>query len=130
MVVCLMAIGSKGAAEDTPPANVAKPMNWPGEWVTPQDYPLEALYSEKSGVVAFVLKVDKGGKPTSCRIRRSSNVDELDAATCELVMARAKFFPAKDKNGHFVESEYRSAVRWQLPNTIPSLNLRFRDINN
>lgn len=67
------------------------------------------------GVTAFRLAVDPEGKPIRCDIADSSRFDVLDQATCERLLARAKFAPArndKDKSG---ERTYVGRVRWVIP---------------
>ena len=45
----------------------------------------------------------------------SSGSVVLDATTCALIKARAKFSPARDANGKKIEGTYRNRARWELP---------------
>ncbi|TWH82927.1 TonB-like protein [Novosphingobium taihuense] len=65
--------------------------------------------------MAFRVKVDPDGKPNACEIIGSSGAPVLDEATCFLVMARAKFYPARDAKGQATEGVYSNAIRWILP---------------
>ncbi|HEY0596830.1 energy transducer TonB, partial [Sphingopyxis sp.] len=63
----------------------------------------------------FLLTIGADGNTTDCRIVGSSGFPSLDARTCELLLARATFRPAKDKAGQAVRSFYINRIRWQLP---------------
>jgi len=66
---------------------------------TYDDYPAEAVLNRWQGTVGTELTVGPDGSPTACRITKSSGYKVLDDKTCELLMTRAKFLPAKDKDG-------------------------------
>jgi TonB family protein len=51
------------------------------------------------GTTRFLAMVDATGKPTHCEIVDSSGFDVLDAATCRLIMERARFSPARTPTG-------------------------------
>jgi TonB family protein len=91
------------------------PANNPGDWVTPDDYPPDALRSNQSGVSAFTVDIDATGAPTRCKITSSSGSASLDEAACRDIVARARFTPAADRKGHAIASSYSSAVRWSIP---------------
>ncbi len=92
-----------------------RPSNYPGRWVTTNDYPARALMQERQGTTAFRLEVSAQGKITGCTVTQSSGSDDLDTATCNAVIKRAKFKPALDYDGKPVASMYSSRVRWQIP---------------
>lgn len=79
------------------------------------DYPNEAFRAGASGTVEFTLTVDRRGQPTRCFIRSSSGNAALDRATCDILMARARFTPARDAAGNAVEDLVAQRVRWVLP---------------
>jgi TonB family protein len=99
------------AKSPTPPV----PLGNPGEWVTTDDYPLIALRYDKEGVTGFRLEIDKDGKASNCSVTSGSGANELDDATCRLVMERARFTPARDSRGRPVVGTYANRVRWILP---------------
>lgn len=98
-----------------PPPSEAKPVGSPGDWVASGDYPAAALRFSMAGNTAFRLTVDTTGKPSRCDIVESSGFDVLDRATCERLMANAKFSPSHNRAGKVVESTFSSRVRWVLP---------------
>ncbi|MFZ5706125.1 MAG: energy transducer TonB [Pseudomonadota bacterium] len=106
-----VAIAEKPKAGPTPPV----PQGTPGEWVTPEDYPIPALRLGMIGTTSFVLAVDVKGKTTGCEITDSSGFDILDEATCKLLMARATFSPSRDRAGKAQAASYRNRVRWMIP---------------
>ncbi len=107
---------SREAAEQEEPS---KPVGSPGDWVTSDDYPLTAIRDQREGTTGFRLTVGKDGLPTRCEIVASSGHADLDAKTCEVVMARARFTPGHDAKGRPVGGTYTSRVRWQVPDTYP-----------
>lgn len=96
-------------------AKPAIPVNNPATWVTPADYPAEALRAEAEGNVTFMLKIGPDGRPTGCLIKASSGNSALDAATCAVVVRQARFSPALDKQGRPTEGLYTNRVRWTIP---------------
>jgi len=90
----------------------ATPMSSPGNWLQSNDYPGAMLASGKQAIVNFRLNVDEKGGATACEIQRSFAAKEFDKATCSLLMRRAKFKPALDRNGRPVPSYYINTVRW------------------
>lgn len=93
----------------------AAPVDNPGSWITPQDYPPMALARHESGATEFRLEVDAQGVPGACTIISSSGSDMLDQATCALVRERARFTPAQDRRGKAVAGTYSNRVRWAIP---------------
>ena len=76
-----------------------KPVGSSGAWVTSDDYPAAALRDEREGTTGFRLTVGPDGLPTRCEIVASSGHADLDAKTCEVVMARARFTAGRDARG-------------------------------
>ncbi len=100
----------------------ATPLGNPGDWIRSQDYPSSETSKAVTGVTAFALMVGRDGSVQDCRIVSSSGSVVLDATTCALIKARARFSPARDGKGKKIEGFYRSRVKWQLPaNTAVSL---------
>lgn len=93
----------------------AQPSNYAGRWATDDDYPRADFSNRNEGITTFLLGVAADGTTTGCRIVGSSGFPSLDARTCELLMRRAAFHPAKDGAGNAVASFYVNTVRWQVP---------------
>ncbi len=87
----------------------------PASWVRSKDYPKAALRAEETGTTGFRLDVSRKGKATACTVTFSSGSAVLDAATCSVLLRRARFSPARDANGRGVAGTYASRFRWMLP---------------
>ena len=114
--------GTMPKAEPEPLAPVAtfdpisaKPRNNPGEWLRDRDYKPSWVRRDLAGVAGFRLDIAASGKVTGCRVTRSTGHKELDEATCALIQSRARFEPARGKNGEPVAGSFSSSVRWVLP---------------
>ena len=79
------------------------------------DYPELGREQRPTGTVAYAVAVDAAGAATGCSIDESSGSPDLDKATCQLVMERAKFRPAKNDEGKAVAGTFRSRMRWRSP---------------
>ena len=95
--------------------HAAMPLGSPGNWVSPDDYPAEAIKNGDEGITSFRLRIDGAGKVADCVITGSSGSQSLDDATCEIVSVRAQFAPAADAAGMPREDSFSSRVRWTLP---------------
>ncbi len=79
------------------------------------DYPAEARQTGWEGSVIFDLTVTPEGRVSKCVIVESSGHAVLDTATCTILTTRAKFYPAKDRNGKPVEDVVRTPpINWSL----------------
>lgn len=79
------------------------------------DYPEAARRNREEGVVSFSLEVGSNGRTANCTITASSGSSTLDAATCRLLVARARFTPATDSSGNPTTSVEPGVIRWTLP---------------
>lgn len=79
------------------------------------DYPEQAMFDDAEGITAIMLTVGTNGRATACSVTASSGHPQLDISACALARQRARFTPAR-LNGKPIESEWRSRVRWVLPN--------------
>jgi TonB family protein len=95
------------------------PIGSPADWVRPEDYPRDAARLGMEGRTAFRLTVDAKGKPVRCDITESSGFDILDTATCERLMANARFAALRGKRGAPKEDAFVSAVVWNLLDSEP-----------
>jgi len=92
-----------------------QPRGAPGDWATPDDYPSRPLREGVQGTTSFRVQVGPNGRVTSCEVTASSGNAELDAATCKLVTARARFTPGKGEDGQPTTSSYSNRVKWVIP---------------
>ena len=80
-----------------------------------QDYPPLAVKNKEQGTVQAELTVGPDGRVKACKILRSSNSISLDTATCNILVARAKFKPARDSNGNAVQNTFVTPpITWRL----------------
>lgn len=97
-------------------SRAASPLGNPGNWVTTNDYPTKALREEREGTTGFRVAIGSDGRPTACDITFSSGSSDLDAVTCQLILARAMFRPALDFKGKPTTGSFSSRIRWVIPN--------------
>lgn len=93
----------------------AEPITSPGNWVTSNDYPTQALRKGQRALVQFRLDVSAAGKVEGCHILQPGNPAEFDQSVCKLMMKRASFKPALDVVGKPIRSYWRSSVNFNLP---------------
>lgn len=96
-------------------AKTPEPRTFPGSWATSLDYPPDALKSRFEGVTKFRIDIEATGKPRRCTVTGSSGSQEVDIRTCQLMMARSSFHPARDKGGAAMPWYWMSSVKWSLP---------------
>lgn len=108
--------------ETAPPAPPApsvasplKPRGDPNQWVTSDDYPSADIRANNQGTTAVRLDIDATGKATNCTVTASSGFQTLDDKTCQMLMRRARFTPAKDASGAGIPQTWSKRVRWQVP---------------
>src|SRR5688572_20292017 len=93
------------------------PLTDPGGWISSDDYPAEARRSSETGTATVSLTVDDGGRPTACNVVASTSSETLDAATCTLLMERARFRRPSDPE----QNTTQLRVKWALtpPDLMP-----------
>ena len=91
------------------------PVGNPGTWISPDDYPKDALRNEQSAVVAFRLMIDSDGKVSGCKIANLNHDEGFSKLTCELLSKRARFNAAIDANGNPTPSYFISRAIWAVP---------------
>lgn len=111
----LMGAGVAAAAE---PASAPRLLNLP-EMVTADDYPTVSVFRGEEGTVTVEVQVDPSGVVTSCTIAQSSGHSALDAQTCAVFRARARFAPATNRAGRPVAGTYSRKVVWRLERVEP-----------
>jgi periplasmic protein TonB len=83
-------------------------------YVSNSDYPAAALRNEEQGTTGFRLTVGPDGRVTNCTVTSSSGSSSLDATTCRLMRARARFTPARDNTGASTTDTHNGRIRWQI----------------
>jgi TonB family protein len=77
------------------------------------DYPAEAARHGWSGSVVADLTIDWRGRVSKCKIVQTSGHAILDTKTCEILVQRAKFYPARDRDRKPVEDVVRTPpINW------------------
>jgi len=110
-----------GLEKEPPPAELfaravpPKPEHPLISYVSDNDYPPAVLRAGEQGLVAFALRIDRTGTPVGCSVLQTSGSVLLDMNTCRIMLARARFEPAKDASGRVVESAFRAKMRWAMP---------------
>ncbi|WP_426267922.1 energy transducer TonB [Sphingomonas sp. LHG3443-2] len=97
------------------PAVPAKSVENLAAYLSPDDYPREAIRNEEQGFVAYRLSIDADGSVSACAVEASSGSASLDVATCRILSERARFTPARDRRGRAVPDSVSGRVRWALP---------------
>ncbi|MBC9032034.1 energy transducer TonB [Sphingomonas sp. JC676] len=104
------------------------PLTNPSTWATNDDYPVAALRAHEQGSVGFRLDIGIDGVPAHCEIAEHVST-VLDAATCAVMMARARFSPALDLKGKPAPASWRSRFRWELPEMPPTPAIAYDVVN-
>lgn len=87
---------------------------WTGGRIKSSDYPEAARAAGAQGTTSVTISVSAQGRPSGCHITKSSRNRDLDGATCDLVMRRFRFRPARDSAGHAVSGEVDYDQEWTL----------------
>lgn len=98
-------------------SNLATPLvpRNPETWLSYIDYPSDILRKSEQANVTARLMVDHAGKPTQCVVQGALGNDRLALLTCETLMKRARFKPAKNHQGISVPSYFITSTRWVVP---------------
>jgi TonB family protein len=114
--VVFMQKGGQGSCDPTGTANLplllAASLKNASSIITSRDYPRNV---RASGTTRFEMVVNTEGQPQSCTITLSAGNVELDKATCDAFMQRARFTPSKDASGQPIAGRYRGSVTWKEP---------------
>ena len=112
-------VESESSRTDPPPSGLGSPaISARGDLrsvFSGDDYPAEAQMAGDEGTVQAQLTVGPDGRVAACRIVSSSGVDSLDRKTCDVLRQRARFTPARDRDGNpITDTVTTPPVRWQL----------------
>lgn len=83
--------------------------------LTADDYPPAALRTATQGRVIARVAVSPEGRATECATVATSGSELIDATTCRVVLARARFRPALDAAGRPVAVRMVSTFTWLIP---------------
>ena len=111
LVMLLLAL----SAPDAVPAVRAQAQANLASYIADNDYPEAALRRNEQGTVGFELDVSPQGRVVQCRVIQSSGSPLIDAATCRVMVLRARFTPARDADGRAVPDTVTNHIRWFLP---------------
>lgn len=120
MLIALLALIAPAQQEVYPPGtDIGKtekltPINSPQSWITNKDYPPSSRRAQHQGMVGFRLDVAADGSVVECTITQSSGHVMLDKGTCDLLLKRARFKPARDRNGNAIPATWSSRFLWSL----------------
>lgn len=81
---------------------------------SPNDYPRDALMSNERGAVGVLAFIEPTGRVSNCRVIESSKSRSLDTTTCNIVIKRSRFDPARDAQGNTLRVPIYTRVRWEI----------------
>lgn len=84
-------------------------------YITDDDYPGEAIRWEQAGTTGFALLINEEGRVADCMVTQTSSQATLDTQTCAILRERARFTPAKAKDGQPRKGRATGRIRWVLP---------------
>jgi TonB family protein len=90
------------------------------------DYPKAALANKEQGTVQAWLLVGIDGRVERCGIEISSGAASLDSQTCNLLIAKAQFEPARDRRGRPVQSVFHQRITWRLQDNVKPKDMATR----
>ena len=103
-------------AQKIAPARAAQPLGGQLAGVfVPSDYPAAARRNGERGDVTVRLEVGSDGRANGCRILAADASATLKAATCAILIQRARFVPAADPSGAATAGFFVQHVAWRLP---------------
>jgi protein TonB len=95
------------------PLAVVHPKGDGGPLFSSSDYPAEAYRHGWKGSVVADLTINVNGRVSKCEIVQSSGYAVLDSRTCDILVQRASFYPARDRDKKAVEDVIRTPpINW------------------
>ena len=92
--------GSGNSGDGTGGGGIASRAKLVGGRITNADYPKSATAARQGGSVTAHFTVGADGRPTKCRVVKSSGNADIDATTCRLIEQRFRYEPARNKAGY------------------------------
>lgn len=86
-----------------------------GQWLDPSKYPAKARQSGEQGSVKVAVAVTAKGLASSCNVIMPGRLKTLEPHTCNTIMTKARFSPARDANGRDVATIQNFVIQWSLP---------------
>ena len=93
----------------------AAPIGDPRDWEFKDDYPSRAMREQIGGTASYRLTIRADGSVSDCEITVSSGHAILDESTCYYARLRARFTPARDKDGKAMIGTYTHYRQWIPP---------------
>lgn len=78
------------------------------------DYPKSATAARQGGSVTAHFTVGADGRPSKCRVVKSSGNADIDATTCRLIEQRFRYEPARNKAGQPISDVTGWQQTWWL----------------
>jgi hypothetical protein len=94
------------------------------EIIRQEDYLAEALRNEQQGKVGIAWWVETDGKVRECRVILPSPSSLLNGHSCDLILRRAQYEPARDGQGNPIRSVLTTRFVWALPEWQLTLDAR------
>lgn len=92
----------------------------PWSWITTRDYPPELVAAGTTGITNVRFDISEGGRVENCR-EEYVDVDQLGDLTCRLLMERARYEPAYDRQGSPFRSRGTFGISWEIENGAPAI---------
>lgn len=83
--------------------------------ISSADYPPAAIAAHEVGTVVAAYRIAPDGTVAKCDIAQASGSDALDARTCEIILQRFRFNPARNAAGDAIEEWRTQKISWKLP---------------
>lgn len=84
-------------------------------WFSADDYPRESLRRDEQGTVTVRWTIGVDGRVSECHAAQSSGFPRLDAVSCEVLVKRARYYPARNAQGQPIASTRQRRITWRLP---------------
>lgn len=113
---CMEAMVTRWGFEPGRQATLAKqaaPLNSPGKWIAPADYPGALGRQGQGALLDLRLVIAANGAIESCTIQNAVGDADFAKLTCDAIMRRARFSPALDASGSPVRSLYFNSARFE-----------------
>ena len=94
-----------------------------------EDTPVAIMPGKVLKSVNTAVTVTPQGKIQDCKVEVSSGIQKLDAHTCALLIRRAKFRPALDRDGTSIYGVYRTQIDWWVGDGYPPLGRTIPEVS-